>query len=107
MIIYRIATIASGPKAAIFSGVKAETTDENIRAGRLTFYHQSTYPVGSRRKELTRLMKPTPFANWGGKAPFFVMRYPSAIQIIIFNVGAKAVHQQISVVHEYGIHAPL
>jgi len=37
---YKIATIARGPKAAILSGVKAETTDEKINAGRPTFCGQ-------------------------------------------------------------------
>jgi hypothetical protein len=43
MTIYNTATIASGPKAAIFSGVKADTTDENTSAGRPTFYYISVF----------------------------------------------------------------
>jgi hypothetical protein len=58
---YNTATIASGPKAAILSGVNADTTEEKIKAGRPTFYHQ--YTLGQRRKERTKLTKPTPFAN--------------------------------------------
>jgi hypothetical protein len=37
---YKIATMARGPKAAILSGVNAETTDEKINAGRPTFCGQ-------------------------------------------------------------------
>jgi hypothetical protein len=58
---YKIATMARGPKAAIFSGVKADTTDEKIKAGRPTFWGQYLPSEGSSR--LTREMKPTPFAN--------------------------------------------
>jgi hypothetical protein len=62
MIMYIIATIASGPKAAMLSGVNAETTEEKINAGRPTCFELSALS-----RTNTRVTHQTDYTNSLGK----------------------------------------
>lgn len=71
---YRIATMAKGPNAAMLSGVKAETTDEKMRAGRPTCWQSQHGNVECHRSQVpTRLRMLTPLPYSGGNPPLLVM----------------------------------